>query len=130
MCRCGNKLYALRSDVFESQKGFVLIVLICVVVCFFFLMIRRPPRSTRVPYTTLFRSESATVRRENIIVMKGEADAAIIGDAIGREARLNELANAMIPYSAEELVAIGRAEFAWCKQEMTRASHAPGYSDN
>src|ERR1051325_12050485 len=27
-----------------------------VIVCFFFLMIRRPPRSTLFPYTTLFRS--------------------------------------------------------------------------
>src|ERR1039458_10756732 len=26
-------------------------------VCFFFLMIRRPPRSTLFPYTTLFRSK-------------------------------------------------------------------------
>src|SRR5205085_4442179 len=26
--------------------------------CFFFLMIRRPPRSTLFPYTTLFRSAS------------------------------------------------------------------------
>src|SRR6202041_695058 len=28
--------------------------------CFFFLMIRRPPRSTLFPYTTLFRSSTAT----------------------------------------------------------------------
>src|SRR2546430_9945391 len=28
--------------------------------CFFFLMIRRPPRSTLFPYTTLFRSEQLT----------------------------------------------------------------------
>src|SRR2546428_4079825 len=28
----------------------------CIVVYFFFLMIRRPPRSTLFPYTTLFRS--------------------------------------------------------------------------
>src|SRR5262249_60888719 len=27
--------------------------------CFFFLMIRRPPRSTLFPYTTLFRSSTA-----------------------------------------------------------------------
>src|SRR5258708_23706032 len=27
--------------------------------CFFFLMIRRPPRSTLFPYTTLFRSDLA-----------------------------------------------------------------------
>src|SRR2546430_15434955 len=29
---------------------------ICNTMCFFFLMIRRPPRSTLFPYTTLFRS--------------------------------------------------------------------------
>src|SRR6266516_5622974 len=29
---------------------------------FFFLMIRRPPRSTLFPYTTLFRSERRTLR--------------------------------------------------------------------
>src|SRR5260370_15329807 len=28
--------------------------------CFFFLMIRRPPRSTLFPYTTLFRSPANT----------------------------------------------------------------------
>src|SRR2546422_7849179 len=31
--------------------------------CFFFLMIRRPPRSTLFPYTTLFRSETRSHRR-------------------------------------------------------------------
>src|SRR3712207_9021218 len=30
-----------------------------VLFCFFFLMIRRPPRSTLFPYTTLFRSRAA-----------------------------------------------------------------------
>src|SRR2546430_12389904 len=28
----------------------------CIIISFFFLMIRRPPRSTLFPYTTLFRS--------------------------------------------------------------------------
>src|SRR3712207_9017831 len=32
---------------------------------FFFLMIRRPPRSTLFPYTTLFRSEEEVLRRED-----------------------------------------------------------------
>src|ERR1039457_825128 len=32
----------------------------CVLFLFFFLMIRRPPRSTLFPYTTLFRSENGT----------------------------------------------------------------------
>src|SRR3712207_9030848 len=31
----------------------------CLLIYFFFLMIRRPPRSTLFPYTTLFRSISA-----------------------------------------------------------------------
>ena len=32
--------------------------------CFFFLMIRRPPRSTLFPYTTLFRSGGGERERE------------------------------------------------------------------
>src|SRR3712207_9332251 len=34
--------------------------------CFFFLMIRRPPRSTLFPYTTLFRSVHAVHEREEL----------------------------------------------------------------
>src|SRR2546423_7689693 len=34
----------------------------CVKFYFFFLMIRRPPRSTLFPYTTLFRSQMVTSR--------------------------------------------------------------------
>src|SRR5215475_467050 len=33
------------------------IIVIALPFCFFFLMIRRPPRSTLFPYTTLFRSD-------------------------------------------------------------------------
>src|SRR5262250_3479698 len=35
-------------------------VLYLLFLCFFFLMIRRPPRSTLFPYTTLFRSTERT----------------------------------------------------------------------
>src|ERR1041385_1268327 len=35
---------------------------------FFFLMIRRPPRSTLFPYTTLFRSGGVTERRYHAVV--------------------------------------------------------------
>src|SRR6266566_5960801 len=35
-------------------------VLTCELLFFFFLMIRRPPRSTLFPYTTLFRSLAST----------------------------------------------------------------------
>src|SRR2546427_12964685 len=41
----------------------------CILVCrlhlfFFFLMIRRPPRSTLFPYTTLFRSHGGPARAD------------------------------------------------------------------
>src|SRR5471032_798664 len=35
---------------------FVCLTCLCLLLCVFFLMIRRPPRSTLFPYTTLFRS--------------------------------------------------------------------------
>src|ERR1039457_7335233 len=42
-------------------------MLVIVVLCvFFFLMIRRPPRSTLFPYTTLFRSGRRTQEGEEI----------------------------------------------------------------
>src|SRR3712207_8903103 len=40
----------------------LLVVLFCFFHVFFFLMIRRPPRSTLFPYTTLFRSIRARLR--------------------------------------------------------------------
>src|SRR2546430_10080186 len=40
-------------------------------ICFFFLLIRRPPRSTLFPYTTLFRSAMAVYLADEIAVMSG-----------------------------------------------------------
>src|SRR3982750_4976998 len=42
----------------------------CVSLIFFFLMIRRPPRSTLFPYTTLFRSVRKVASR---IVVRGRS---------------------------------------------------------
>src|SRR5256885_16830792 len=36
---------------------------------FFFLMIRRPPRSTLFPYTTLFRSPAEAVRTSRLFTL-------------------------------------------------------------
>src|SRR5260221_8660260 len=52
---------------------------------FFFLMIRRPPRSTLFPYTTLFRSRgNATVRprsREYIMICQESFISALMKDS-------------------------------------------------
>src|SRR6266478_8042354 len=45
-----------------SLNMLCLLILVYISFFFFFLMIRRPPRSTLFPYTTLFRSPSS-VRR-------------------------------------------------------------------
>src|SRR5688572_32544470 len=39
----------------------------CYILLFFFLMIRRPPRSTLFPYTTLFRSGTDKVDRRRML---------------------------------------------------------------
>src|SRR5687768_18532919 len=44
-------------------------------VSFFFLMIRRPPRSTLFPYTTLFRSGYVRLRIDGAIVRTEEVQA-------------------------------------------------------
>ena len=38
----------------------------------------------------------------------------IVGDPIGREALISELRSEMIPYTPEEIIAIGEKEMAWC----------------
>src|SRR5256885_16020657 len=48
---------------------------------FFFLMIRRPPRSTLFPYTTLFRSWSAADRGSQV---EGLCDALAGGEGADR----------------------------------------------
>ena len=54
----------------------------------------------------------------------------IIGDPIGREALLSELRSEMIPYTPEEIIAIGEKEMAWCENEMKKASRELGYGDD
>src|SRR3712207_7043245 len=46
-----------------------------IMLVFFFLMIRRPPRSTLFPYTTLFRSAE-------VALVEGEAQLAVLQDEV------------------------------------------------
>src|SRR3712207_9478856 len=41
---------------------------------FFFLMIRRPPRSTLFPYTTLFRSAHLELGGNSALIVMGDVD--------------------------------------------------------
>src|SRR5688572_32678357 len=54
---------------------------------FFFLMIRRPPRSTLFPYTTLFRSDRDEARRR-LSIFRGQKSDWIL-EADRKSTRLN-----------------------------------------
>src|SRR3712207_7014078 len=43
------------------------------ILCFFFLMIRRPPRSTLFPYTTLFRSQLSGGLKQRVAIARAFA---------------------------------------------------------
>src|SRR5256885_6519186 len=56
---------------------------------FFFLMIRRPPRSTLFPYTTLFRSDVIFDRRDDATERLVEYAGRVRGQATRREVDLD-----------------------------------------
>src|SRR3712207_7322911 len=49
---------------------------------FFFLMIRRPPRSTLFPYTTLFRSGAGCTSQRFVLARVPKGDAEMVAAAI------------------------------------------------
>ncbi len=55
---------------------------------------------------------------------------AIVGDPVGRDALMDDLRAALIPYTPEELIAIGLREMEWCRAEMLKASHDKGCGDD
>ncbi len=65
-----------------------------------------------------------------LVGIRPDDNVTIIGDPIGREALLEELAAEMIPYTPEELVEIANKEFAWAEAEMKKASREMGFGDD
>ena len=68
--------------------------------------------------------------KEKLIGIAPDDKTTIIGDPVGREALMNELADDMIPYTPEELIAIAQTEYDWCMREMLKASHEMGFGDD
>lgn len=54
----------------------------------------------------------------------------IVGNPIGREEVIRQFQVEMIPYTPEELIELANKEFAWCDQEMLKASREMGFGDN
>ena len=68
--------------------------------------------------------------RANTDLVPKDDGSGIIGNPIGREAIIEELQFAMIPYTPEELIEIAHQEFAWCEKEMLQASKELGFGNN
>jgi len=78
---------------------------------------------------TAMEKYAALIREKLAGIKPGDRDT-IVGDAVGRDALLSELAYEMIPYTPEELIEIANREFASCDAEMLRASRELGYGDD
>jgi len=68
--------------------------------------------------------------KEKVIGIAPDDKTTIIGDPVGRDALMNELADDLIPYTPEELIAIAQTEYDWCMKEMLKASHEMGFGDD
>src|SRR6266568_435942 len=79
---------------------------------FFFLMIRRPPRSTLFPYTTLFRSgpRQAAPSGTGVDPRRGDPQGrgAVRGPARGAPGRVPRRALPEVPGADDGMVAAGR----------------------
>ena len=76
------------------------------------------------PYKALDTSLQSyqTFVSEKLVGIRPDDNVTIIGDPIGRDALMEELAYEMIPYTPEELIELANKEFAWCEAEMKKAS--------
>ncbi len=53
-----------------------------------------------------------------------------VGPPCGRERLVEQIRQEMVAYSPEELLEIGRKEFAWCENEMRKAAAELGFGDD
>src|SRR5256885_2686479 len=79
-------------------------------------MIRRPPRSTLFPYTTLFRSMSATPSREALRLV-------VAGDEKGREKEFKANPRLRAAVEGKELVPVRAEDIGGRKSTRLNSSH-------
>jgi len=78
---------------------------------------------------TALEKYAGLIREKLAGIKPGDRDT-IVGDAVGRDMLVSELAYEMIPYTPEQILEIAKREFAWCDAEMLRASRDMGYGDD
>jgi uncharacterized protein (DUF885 family) len=68
--------------------------------------------------------------REEIAGQKGKEEDPLVGEPIGAEALSKEIRRQWLPYTADELIAIGEREFAWGEKEMKKAAREMKLGDD
>ena len=79
------------------------------------------------------RSELALARASAVPqkeIPRKTDDSGIDGPARGRDGLIRDLADEMIPYTPEQLIALGEREYAWTVAEMIKASREMGLGDD
>jgi hypothetical protein len=94
----------------------------------------RLSRNAQVDYLYIKWTAETEIKRAGETIPPGpprKADTSDIqGRPRGRVGLIRDLADNMIPYTPEQLIALANREFAWCEEEMKKASRALGYGDD
>ncbi|RYG46258.1 DUF885 family protein, partial [bacterium] len=82
-------------------------------------------------FTWWLREPYSELEKALVVFEEGlPKDEAVAIDPIGRDALLTDLSFEMVPYSPEEMIAMGESEYAWCLAEMKEASAELGFGDD
>ena len=91
-------------------------------------------RNAQVDYLFIRNASERHIARMNFTPQANAPrktdDTGIPGAARGRDGLIMDLSDEMIPYTPEQLIALANREFAWCEQEMKRASRQMGFGDD
>ena len=94
----------------------------------------RLSRNAQVDYLYIKWTAETEIKRAGTVVPPGpprKADTSDIqGRPRGRAGLIQDLNDNMIPYTPEQLITLANKEFAWCVEEMKKASRALGFGDD
>jgi uncharacterized protein (DUF885 family) len=94
----------------------------------------RLSRNAQVDYLFIRTTSELQIARAAVPPQRGiprKADeSGITGAARGRTGLLQDLADEMIPYTPEELIALGYRELAWLETEMRKAARDMGFGND
>ena len=82
------------------------------------------------PFERLKTALNSYANQIRVAYVGDVANGPVIGDPIGAEGLQAHLAHEMIPYTAEELIEIAEAEFAWMEKALIKASEEMGYGSD